>query len=119
MTSRRLLTALLEELADESACRELAEQLRPHLADAPERLLDAKAKAQQMGVNPETLARWAREGKVPGARRTGKEWRFPTGELDIQPTGSRACAEPPASPRRARVRDGAGAAAIRGPKRCA
>jgi len=32
--------------------------------------------ASAFGVNCDTIRRWARKGKLPGARRIGKDWTF-------------------------------------------
>ncbi len=37
--------------------------------------------ARIMRVHPFTVARLAREGRIPGAFRMGGQWRFPTREL--------------------------------------
>lgn len=81
-TPTRLAAALLAEL-DELACRELAELLRPYLTAGPDHLLDAAEAAPPAKLHPDTLARMAREGRVKGAEKVGREWRFPTGRLEI------------------------------------
>jgi hypothetical protein len=82
-----LLTAIIAELdsADEGVKRELACQLRPYLADEDERLLDVDAKAAQLHLNPEVLARMARRGRVPGAIKVGRRWLFPPDTTEILP----------------------------------
>jgi hypothetical protein len=91
MAEPPLLTAILAELerADESLKREVARQLREHVDD-PERLLDAGEKAAQLGLPPDALARMARAGRVPGAKKVGREWRFPAGRYDILPVRPKA-----------------------------
>src|SRR5947209_4790037 len=81
-----LLDALLDALTDaaDAVKRELVRQLRPYLLD-DSRLLDAREKAAQLGIHHETLVRMARDGRVPGACKVGREWRFPPGEVEIQP----------------------------------
>jgi excisionase family DNA binding protein len=81
-----LVAALLDELraAEEAVRREIASYLLPELSDEPGRLLDAEEKARQLGLNRETLVRMAREGRVSGARKIGREWRFPRGECEIR-----------------------------------
>jgi len=115
-----LLAAVLAELdgADESLKRELASQLRPFLADHPGRLLDAGEKAQQLGLHPDTLVRMARAGRIPGAKKVGREWRFPADRSDVRPVATQTPAssrllEPARAPRRRDV-GRASVAAIRG-----
>jgi excisionase family DNA binding protein len=70
-----LVTALDE--ADESVKLELADRLRPYLlAEDPGRLLSAEEKAEQLGLHPDTLVRMARNGRIPGAIKAGRAWRF-------------------------------------------
>jgi excisionase family DNA binding protein len=38
--------------------------------------------AEHFGVDPETIRRMARDGKIPGARRIGRLWRIPAEFLD-------------------------------------
>jgi hypothetical protein len=89
MTGRRtsIAEALVEALgeADESVKRKLAEQLRPYLKDDPERLCGAEEKAIQLGLNREVLVRMARQGRVPSARKIGREWRFPADACEVDP----------------------------------
>lgn len=100
MTGAPLLAAILAELecADESLKREVARQLRVHVGnDDPERLLDGSEKAAQLGLHPDTLARMARAGRVPGARKIGREWRFPASRceiLPVRPNASLSMVEP-------------------------
>jgi hypothetical protein len=93
MAGAPLLTAILAELerADDSLKREVARQLRPLIGDDdPGQLLDAGEKAAQLGLHPDTLARMARAGRVPGAKKVGREWRFPPGRYDILPVRPKA-----------------------------
>ena len=109
----RLAAALLAEL-DELACRELAELLRPYLAAGSDHLLDAAEAAPPAKLHPETLVRMAREGRVKGAEKVGREWRFPTGRLEIGPPPCRSVsAEPAPAARRAPRRERTSFAAIR------
>lgn len=108
MTGAPLLTAILAELerADDSLKRAVARQLRPHIGDDDrERLLDAGEKAAQLGLHPDTLARMARAGRVPGAKKVGREWRFPAGRYDILPVRPKASLSvvEPRVPRRSAV----------------
>ncbi len=59
-------------------------------------LLDAETKARELGLNPQTLTRMAKDDRIPGARKVGRAWRFPAGELHIRPAGDRVL-EPPAA----------------------
>jgi excisionase family DNA binding protein len=116
-TTAPLLDAWVAEFdaADEDSRHELAERLRPYLAREREVLLDAEQKARQLGLHPNTLVRMARAGRVGGARKVGREWRFPVAELEILPAaGERHAATPTAMTSRARPAGGAAAAAIRG-----
>jgi hypothetical protein len=109
------MTAQSDDLADAfitaldpSALRELASRLRPYLTEDPDRLLDAEEKAKQVGLHPESLVRMAREGRIPGARKVGREWRFPPGQCEVLPlvapvtpdAPTRAPRRRPHSPRR-------------------
>ena len=85
---KALTRAFLDELkGDEDAMRELAEALercRPHRessSDAPGSwTLDAKQKAAELGVHPDTLGKWVRAGRIPAVK-VGREWRFRRGDL--------------------------------------
>jgi hypothetical protein len=98
-----LLVALIRELphADPTHVRALADLLEPHLRPKPEQYLTTEEKAAQLRRNPEVLARWAREGRVPGAELVAGGWLFPADGRAVLP---RAPASPaaPAPPRRAR-----------------
>lgn len=101
--------------ADESTRLAIASRLQPYLADDPNRLLDVKEKAKQVGLHPDTLARMAHSKRVPAATRAGKEWRFPAGEIDILPVhGGLPSAGPPPPLRRASAAGDAALAALRG-----
>ncbi len=113
-----LLAALLDALAnaDETSKRELAEHLRPYLADDPGRLLNAVEKAEQLGLHPDTVARMARAGRLAGVK-VGKSWRFRADRSEIQPVGGNRTPAPPSltPPRRpARAGVPASVTAIRG-----
>ena len=121
MTARAgtpFLDALRSELprADDDSKREIADQLRPYLLDDPGRLLSASEKAEQLGVHPDTIAKWARDGRI-WAVKVGKAWRFRADRSEIQrAAGSRTSVlrsvTPPRRPARATVP--ASVAAIRG-----
>ena len=78
-----LADALLGAL-DETAARELAARLRPHLPTAPDRFLDAREAASMLGLHPDTLVRMARTGRI-WAQKVGREWRFRADRLEVQP----------------------------------
>jgi len=114
-THRPLLAALLAELDDdEAARRELAKVLRPCLAAEPDRLLDAREAAALVKVNPETLVKMAKTGRVPAVK-FGREWRFRADQLEASPAAGRPRSPaPPARPRPAAPRERASTLAIRG-----
>jgi excisionase family DNA binding protein len=92
--------ALLAELSDEQILA-LAQRLQPHLQEDRERagrLLSPTDAAARLGVHAKTLTRAAREGRVPGARRVGRAWRFDPSRLDLQPVAHTPTRPPP--PRR-------------------
>lgn len=119
--TRRGATLLLEELvealelADEALKRELADRLRPYLASESDRLLDAEEKAAHLGLHPDTLARMARDGRIPGAMKVGREWRFRADLCEILPPRAAAVeVGPGAAPRRSAAPARTSIAAIRG-----
>jgi excisionase family DNA binding protein len=117
--STPLLAAVLAELdqADDHVKRELANHLRPYLAD-PERLVDASEKAEQLGLHPDTLVRMAREGRI-WAKKVGREWRFRPDCSDIGPLLGRSTTTPVAMdipPQGTRTAGRGSLAAIRGRK---
>lgn len=115
-----LLDAVIRELtvADPDSLRELAGRLAPHLpASMPSHMLTAGEKSRQLGGRPcaETLERWARSGRVPGAKQIGRVWRFPI-DCEILPAPAGVAAEPHSRPRRRRRSERpASIAAIRDP----
>jgi len=64
-------------------------EIQQAVASAPgssiTKLLDTAAFAELTGLHRDTAARLAREGRIPGARRQGREWRFPANDLQILP----------------------------------
>lgn len=38
--------------------------------------------ARILGVDEETVRRWCRQGKIPGVKRFGRDWRIPRSEID-------------------------------------
>ena len=116
-----LVVAILAELdrGGEPLSRELASRLRPHLIRDAEQLLDSVEKAAQLHLHPDTLTRMARVGRVPGAKKVGQRWLFPTGPTEILPVdvdGGRAhsWSFKPTAPRRSSVTRRTSVAAIRG-----
>lgn len=64
------------------------------LSEVPARLLSSRAAAAWLGVEPKTLSRWAREGKVPHYRVGRRILRFSVDEVvaalrEGQPEGGR------------------------------
>lgn len=118
--STPILEALSRELdeADDDARAKLAAQLAPYIAPATRELLDATAAARRLGLNPDTVVRMAREGRLLAVK-AGRAWRFPADRLVVRPPAAR----PPFSAgaarggrgKRARARPSI--AAIRGAKR--
>jgi hypothetical protein len=115
-----LLAAIVSELraADDAVKRELATQLRPYLASGAGDLLDVDEKADQMHLNPDTLARMARAGRIPGAFKSGRRWLFPAASTEILPVAAtanlRPLAQVPESPRRLPTSKRNSVSAIRG-----
>lgn len=107
-----LVLAILDELsANPDACQELRALLNARTSD--DRLLTPREAAERLGVHPKTLTRAAAAGRVAGARRVGRHWRFDPTELALEPPRS-ACPQAPAV--RARLRSparGATADAVR------
>jgi hypothetical protein len=56
---------------------ELWELLSLKYRRAEDDLLTAKEFAATRRVDPDTAAKWAREGRIPAARKVGREWRIP------------------------------------------
>lgn len=96
--------AVLAGLTDEQLSL-LAARLRPHL-DATEgasgQLLSPAEAAARLGIHVKTLTRAARNGRVPGARRVGRAWRFDPSLLDLEPVTRTPAVV--SSPRRSRRR---------------
>lgn len=40
--------------------------------------------ARILGVNEETVRRWCRDGKIPGVKRFGREYRIPRSYVDAE-----------------------------------
>lgn len=111
-----LLSAVLAELdeADDTVKRQFATQLRPYLADDSGRLLDAGEMAELLQLNPGTLVKMARTGRI-WAKKVGREWRFRADRPDVLPV-SREPILPsvPSASRRSPLTAPSSFAAIRG-----
>lgn len=73
------VTALMAVLDDE-ALAAVAERLRPHLVSAEGdagHFLCSREAAARLGLHKRTIVRMAREGRIPGAIKVGRGWRFP------------------------------------------
>jgi Helix-turn-helix domain len=87
------------DAADEPVKREFIARLRPYVFDDEDaRLLDTAQKARQLHVHAETLARWAHEGRVPGAEKIGRRWLFPVA-CEVLPAVGSCLPYAPGSPR--------------------
>lgn len=90
-----LAAALVSELGDE-ALRDLALRLQPFLPQddaTSSELITTKEASKRLRVHEGTVARLAREGRIVGARKLGRSWRFDPNELIALPTSARL--EPP------------------------
>jgi excisionase family DNA binding protein len=105
--SHTLLSTIINELrSDPNARREFRDLLTEH--DRGDCLLSPADAAARLGVHPKTLTRAAAAGRVPGAVRVGRHWRFAPDELALEaPTG---IAPVPAGVTRLRPRAGRTAA---------
>ena len=90
--AQTLVLAILDELRANPGARQ---ELRTLLTErkSNERLLSPNEAAEQLGVHPKTLTRAAAAGRVAGARRVGRHWRFDPAEPALEPP-------PPAALRR-------------------
>lgn len=79
-----LAAALVADL-DDAALRSLAERLRPYLVPDEDQLLTPAEAAARLSLHPKTLTRAAAAGRVPGAMRIGRAWRFRPSELALEP----------------------------------
>lgn len=115
MNARDFAPALVAAL-DDDTLRALAERLRPHLgADAGDRpLLTPAQAAALLGLHPKTVARMARDGRLPAVK-VGAGWRFRADQLDIALPSRPVAVDPPCAARRRPVKvEPASVAAIRG-----
>lgn len=102
MSRPDFVTAFLDSLDDETLAA-VADRLRPHLTNGhePEELISSRQAAQALGLNERSVVRMAREGRIPGAVKIGRRWRFPCGPLVVQPTDQPGVALSPPAPMRA------------------
>lgn len=94
--------AVLADLTDEQLSV-LATRLRPHLyaeREAFGQLLSPVEAAARLGIHVKTLTRAARQGRVPGARRVGRAWRFDPAQVDLEPVAPASTIAPPSRSRR-------------------
>jgi len=78
-----LVVAILEELRSNPGARqELRTLLNERKSD--DRLLSPNEAAEHLGIHPKTLTRAAAAGRVAGARRVGRHWRFDAAELALE-----------------------------------
>jgi len=114
MSAPALGAALLASL-DEETIRALAERLRPYLHGSEAgRLLTPAETAERLSLHPKTVARMARDGRLPAVK-IGTGWRFHADRLDITPRSRPAVVDPPCAPRRRTTNaEPASVAAIRG-----
>ena len=80
-------------------------EIQQAVASAPgsgiTKLLDTAAFAELTGLHRDTVARMVREGRIPGAHKQGREWRFPADDLQILPKVQTHRSAPPARRRNA------------------
>jgi excisionase family DNA binding protein len=84
-SSATLAELLLDQL-DGPALAQLAKRLHPYLEGARENgLLRPAEAASRLGIHPKTLTRAAAAGRVAGAVRVGRGWRFQREGLALAP----------------------------------
>jgi excisionase family DNA binding protein len=107
-----LAAALFAELGDDEL-RELASRLRPFLdREHNDDLLTPAQAARRLGVHTKTITRAAGAGRVTGAVRVGRAWRFRSDGLSLDPPAGVAPA--PAKPARPKSVASSAVHAIRG-----
>ena len=104
--AQTLVLAILDELRANPGARQ---ELRTLLTErkSNERLLSPNEAAEQLGVHPKTLTRAAAAGRVAGARRVGRHWRFDPAELALEPPRGASAAPRPLARLSSRARGGA------------
>jgi excisionase family DNA binding protein len=104
--AQTLVLAILDELrANPGARRELRTLLDERKSN--DRLLSPSEAAEHLGVHPKTLTRAAAAGRVAGAKRVGRHWRFDPAELALEPPRGTSAAPRPLARMRLRTRGGA------------
>jgi excisionase family DNA binding protein len=101
-----LVLAILDELRANPGARH---ELRTLLDErkSGDRLLSPHEAAEHLGVHPKTLTRAAAAGRVAGARRVGRHWRFDPAELALEPPRGAPPAPRPLARMRLRAHGGA------------
>lgn len=79
-------------------CRRFAELLAGTAAHRKD--LDSAAAAAQLGFSRDVVVRMARAGRIPGAYKSGREWRFPSQDLRVLPVVNEAPANASRAARR-------------------
>lgn len=101
-----LVLAILDELrANGDARQELRTLLNERKSN--NRLLSPNEAAERLGVHPKTLTRAAAAGRVAGARRVGRHWRFDPAELGLEPPSGSSAPPRALGSVRSRARGGA------------
>jgi excisionase family DNA binding protein len=104
--AQTLVVAILDELrANPGARRELRTLLDERKSN--DRLLSPSDAAEHLGVHPKTLTRAAAAGRVAGARRVGRHWRFEPAELALEPPRGASAGPRPLARMRLRAPGGA------------
>ena len=102
-----LVLAILDELRANPGARQ---ELRVLLGErtSEDHLLSPREAAERLGIHPKTLTRAAAAGRVAGAPRVGRHWRFDPAKLMIAPPHSHPEQAPPIlAPLRSRPRTAA------------
>ena len=102
-----LVLAILDELrANPSARQEFRALVGERSSE--DNLLSPREAARRLGIHRKTLTRAAAAGRVAGARRVGRHWRFDPGELVLEPPRSSSPQTPAMlAPLRSRARSAA------------
>lgn len=69
-------------------CRRFAEALGAFMAAESGEDLDSAAAAARLGYSRDVVVRMARAGRIPGAYKSGREWRFRSHDLRVLPVGN-------------------------------
>jgi hypothetical protein len=103
--STELAVALIDAL-DDDALIVLAQRLEPYMrrVEDGEALLTPALAARRLRVHPKTLTRAAAAGRVHGAVRAGRSWRFRADLLALDPPSGVRLAPAPLTARATRTR---------------